>query len=523
MPALSSMNDQALQLLAQLGAQGVGVGLAANGKGGGLATDSRALKPGEVFLAWPGARDDGRRHIGAAVAAGAAAVLYEAEDYSWNPAWNLPSIAVKGLRDLAGYLAHEVYGRPTQRLWTIGVTGTNGKTSCSQWLAQACTACGARTAVVGTLGIGLKGRLVAGVNTTPDPVLLHRSLAELLADGAQGVAMEVSSIGLEQGRVNGVEFGAALFTNLSRDHLDYHGDMESYARAKQKLFEMPGLRHAILNMDDVQGVQIARLLSGRPDRTSVNRIGYSVFEGVAQRAGLEGWMEAHNVNVGAQGISFVVKSSWGEARIDSALLGRFNVANLLGVLSTMLVSGVPFDAATAALARLEPVPGRLQRLGGNGRPLVVVDFAHTPDALEKALVALKDSVRAECGGSGGRLVCVFGCGGERDRGKRALMGAVAARHAERIVLTSDNPRSEEPAEILAQILEGIPPAVAGSVTVETDRAAAIRLALADANAGDVVLLAGKGHEDYQEIMGRKLPFSDTAEAALALQEWKAAA
>ncbi len=522
---MTSLGEQALQLLGQLGAQGVAVGVDAGavgqdkGKGGGLATDSRALKPGEVFLAWPGARDDGRRHIRSAVAAGAAAVLYEAEDYTWNPDWKLPAIAVKGLRDLAGHLAHEVYGRPTERLWTIGVTGTNGKTSCSQWLAQAFTACGARTAVVGTLGIGLQGSLVAGANTTPDPVLLHRSLAELLADGAQGVAMEVSSIGLEQGRVNGVVFGAALFTNLSRDHLDYHGDMESYARAKQKLFEMPGLRHAILNMDDVQGVQIARNLSGRAGKSSVNRIGYSTFEGVALRAGLEGWMEAHDTQVSAQGIAFTVKSSWGEARIESALLGRFNVSNLLGVLSTMLVSGVPFAAAAAALVKLEPVPGRLQRLGGKDRPMVVVDFAHTPDALEKALVTMKDAVRS----SGGRLVCVFGCGGERDRGKRALMGAVAARHADRIVLTNDNPRGEEPAEILAQILEGVPSAADGNVVVETDRAAAIRLALVGAKTGDIVLLAGKGHEDYQEVMGRKLPFSDAAEAKRALRDWNAAA
>jgi len=519
MASITSTGEQALQLLARLGAQGVGIGAGI----GGLATDSRSLKRGEVFLAWPGALDDGRRHIGNAVAAGAAAVLYEAEDYSWNPAWKLPAIAVKGLRDFAGPLAHEVYGRPTERLWTIGVTGTNGKTSCSQWLAQACTACGARTAVVGTLGIGLQGSLVAVANTTPDPVLLHRSLAELLADGAQGVAMEVSSIGLEQGRVNGVVFGAALFTNLSRDHLDYHGDMERYARAKQKLFEMPGLRHAILNMDDVQGVQIARNLSGRAGKNGVNRVGYSAFEGVAMRAGLEGWMEAHDAQVSAQGIAFTVKSSWGEARIESALLGRFNVSNLLGVLSTMLVSGVPFDAATAALAILEPVPGRLQRLGGQDAPLVVVDFAHTPDALEKALVTLKDTVRTPDGVVGGRLVCVFGCGGERDRGKRALMGAVAARHADRIVLTNDNPRSEEPAEILAQILAGIPPAVAGTVVVEADRGAAIRLALSGAKVGDVVLLAGKGHEDYQEIMGRKLPFSDAAEAERALRDWKAAA
>jgi UDP-N-acetylmuramoyl-L-alanyl-D-glutamate--2,6-diaminopimelate ligase len=501
------MRELANQLLAQLAERGV---VAAS-----LQTDSRAVKRGDVFLAWPGARDDGRRHIGAAVAAGAAAVLYEREGYQWNPDWRIPGLGVARLREAAGWLAHEVYGRPTEKLWTMGVTGTNGKTSCSQWLARACTECGARTAVVGTLGIGLPGRLDAGVNTTPDPVLLHRSLAGLHASGAQGVAMEVSSIGLDQGRVNGVQFGAALFTNLSRDHLDYHGDMDSYARAKQKLFEMPGLKHAILNLDDVQGVQIARLLAGR----GVQRVGYSAFEQVAQRAGLDAWLEAHDAQVSASGISFAVRGSWGEARIASGLLGRFNISNLLGVLGTMLASGVPFEAATASLARLEPVEGRMQRFGGGGLPLVVVDFAHSPDALEKTLGALKD-VRGSHGAHGksgtGRLVCVFGCGGERDRGKRPLMGAVAARHADRIVLTSDNPRSEDPADIIAQIMQGVPASAAGLVHAEPDRALAIALAVCEAAPGDVVLLAGKGHEDYQEVQGRKLPHSDARAAQEAL-------
>jgi len=497
----------ARQVLADLAARGVAVTA--------LETDSRAVKRGDVFLAWPGNRDDGRRHIGAAVAAGASAVLYEREGGNWNPEWKVPGIAVSRLREMAGFLAHEVYGRPSERLWTIGVTGTNGKTSCTQWLARACTDCGARTAVIGTLGIGLPGSLSGSVNTTPDPVLLHRSLAELLAAGAQGVAIEVSSIGLDQGRVNGVAFGAALFTNLSRDHLDYHGDMDSYARAKQKLFETPGLRHAVVNLDDVQGVQIARMLAGGSARSSVNRVGYSSFEHVAQRAGLDGWLEAHDAQVSALGISFTVKSSWGEARIDSRLLGRFNISNLLGVLGIMLVSGVPFESAAAALSRLEAVAGRMQRFGGGTRPLVVVDFAHSPDALEKTLGALKDARAA-----GGRLVCVFGCGGERDRGKRPLMGAVAARHADRIVLTSDNPRAEGPADIIAEIMEGIPPAAVASVVIEADRIRAIESAVREAGAGDVVLLAGKGHEDYQEILGRKFPFSDAQQAEAALRVWE---
>jgi UDP-N-acetylmuramoyl-L-alanyl-D-glutamate--2,6-diaminopimelate ligase len=479
----------------------------------GLAADSRTLAAGEVFLAYPGLRHDGRNFIPGALERGAAAVLWERAGFEWNPGWKVPNLGIGDLHALAGPLAHEVYGRPSERLWTIGVTGTNGKTSCSHWIARACGACGARTAVVGTLGTGFPAsngesmKLEAGPNTTPDAVDLHRSLARLLAAGAQGVAMEVTSIGLDQGRVNGIAFGAALFTNLSRDHLDYHGDMESYARAKQRLFETPGLVHAVLNLDDVQGVHLARTLTG----TGVNRAGYSCYAGAAAGAGLERYAEAHAIDVSARGIAFTVRSSWGEARIESALLGRFNVSNLLGVLTTMLVSGVPFERATAALATLRPVPGRMQQIGGRGKPLVVVDYAHTPDALEKALVALRDVARA----SGGRLVAVFGCGGERDRGKRALMGAVALRHADSIIVTSDNPRGEDPAAIIAEVTAALP---AAHEAIE-DRRVAIARAVASANAADVVLVAGKGHETYQEIAGKKLPFSDVFEVQQALAGW----
>jgi UDP-N-acetylmuramoyl-L-alanyl-D-glutamate--2,6-diaminopimelate ligase len=327
----------------------------------GISSDSRSLAKGETFVAYPGLLSDGRAFIPGAIARGASAVLWERDGFHWNAEWRVPNLPVDDLRGLAGHLAHEVYGRPSERLWTMGVTGTNGKTSCSQWLAQACGASEARTAVVGTLGIGFPGKLGATANTTPDAILLHRSLAKLLAEGAQGVAMEVTSIGLDQGRVNGVAFGAALFTNLSRDHLDYHGDMESYARAKQRLFETPGLKHAVLNLDDVQGVHISRALAGQ-----VNRAGYSCFAGVAARAGLESYAEAHAIEVSPRGIRFDLKSSWGEARIECPLLGRFNVSNLLGVLATMLVSGVPFERTTAALAGLGPVTGRMQRMGGAG-------------------------------------------------------------------------------------------------------------------------------------------------------------
>ena len=482
-----------------------------------LAIDSRRVNPGDVFLAYPGESGDGRRHIGQAMERGAAAVLWDKEGYDWQAGPAIPHRPVANLRALAGVLAHEVYGRPSESLRIMGVTGTNGKTSCSQWLAQASSLCGERTAVIGTLGSGFLGdpgdtaaaALAPNLNTTPDPVTLHSSLAALLREGAQGVAMEVSSIGIEQGRVNGVAFGAALFTNLSRDHLDYHGDMESYARAKQRLFLLPGLRHAVLNLDDVQGVQIARLLAG----SGVNRIGYSCAQGVAAHAGLECFVQAHAIRTSPQGTEFSISSSWGEARLRSVLLGRFNVSNLAGVLGTMLASGVPFERAVAALSRMQPVSGRMQRLGGGERPLVIVDYAHSPDALEQTLSALKEVAQAQ----GGRLAVVFGCGGERDRGKRSMMGTVAARHADRIIITSDNPRSEDPAAIIAEIASGI------DVAHErmTDRREAIAHAVRQAARPDVVVLAGKGHETYQEIDGGRIEFSDLTEARRALDGWSA--
>ncbi|OGA17580.1 MAG: UDP-N-acetylmuramoyl-L-alanyl-D-glutamate--2,6-diaminopimelate ligase [Betaproteobacteria bacterium RIFCSPLOWO2_02_FULL_63_19] len=493
------MHNRVIEILGQLRAQGVDVG--------NLCVDSRTLQPGEVFLAYPGQTQDGRRHIAGAIAAGAAAILWERAGFDWNDGWRLPNLPVDGLRTLAGHVAHEVYGRPSEKLWVMGVTGTNGKTSCSQWLAEGCGACGARTAVIGTLGIGFPGALVPNPNTTPEAVTLHRSLDRLLSEGAQGAVMEVSSIGLDQERTNGVRFGAALFTNLSRDHLEYHGDMERYAQAKQILFRSPGLRHAVVNMDDVQGVSIARMLVG----SDVIRTGYSCFDGTAKRSGLEQYVEAHDVITSVRGIAFTVRSSWGEARIESRLLGRFNISNLLGVLATMMVSGVPFERASGVLGTLVPVAGRLERVGGGARPLIVVDYAHSPDALDKVAQVLRDLAAAQSG----RLCVVFGCGGDRDRGKRPLMGTVASRYADRIFVTSDNPRGEDPDAIIAEIKAGI--TIAHDAIA--DRRAAIAAAVAWARAGDVVLIAGKGHETHQESGGEKLPFSDVREAELALDRW----
>ena len=508
------MIKTAIDILSQLQQQGANIG--------GLGADSRDLRAGDAFVAYPGASTDGRGYIADALARGAAAVLWERDGFSWNEAWRAPNIAVDGLRGLAGYLAHEVYGRPSEKLWLAGVTGTNGKTSCSQWIAQAFNALGRKTAVIGTLGSGFPGApgrepaagLAPALNTTPDAIELHRRLAEFVQAGAQGVAMEVSSIGLDQGRVNGAQFDVALLTNFSRDHLDYHGDMERYAAAKMRMFDAPGLSGAVLNMDDVLGVRIAQKLAG----SKVACAGYSAHAGVAGAAGLEFFLEAENIRLAADGLAFDLASSWGRAEVKSGLLGRFNVANLLGVLGVLLGAGVSLEQAVAAVATLSSLPGRMQCLGGAGKPLAVVDYAHSPDALEAVLVSLRPLADA----AGGRVICVFGCGGDRDRGKRSLMGAIAARAADRVLLTSDNPRGEDPMAIITDILEGVlAEAQNGQAPlVIADRREAIAAAIAVAAAGDVVLIAGKGHEDYQESAGQRIPFSDAAVAAEALAAWK---
>ena len=508
------MTRPALAILGQLQQRGMNVA--------GVCADSRAVHAGDVFVAYPGANADGRRYIADAIARGAAAVLWERDGFSWDDAWRVPNIPVDGLRALAGEIAHEVYGRPSEKLWVAGVTGTNGKTSCSHWIAQALSSLGRKTAVIGTLGSGFPpvpgseaaAELAPSVNTTPDAVELHRLLAAFLKAGAQGVAMEVSSIGLDQGRVNGAQFDVALLTNFSRDHLDYHGDMERYAAAKALMFDLPGLSGAVLNMDDVLGVRIAQKFAGG----KLACAGYSAHAGVASAAGLEFFLEAENIRLKREGLAFSLVSSWGGAEVTSKLLGRFNVANLLGVLGVLLGAGIALEPAVAALATLTPPPGRMQRLGGAGKPLAVVDYAHTPDALEEVLIGLRPLRNPR----GGRLICVFGCGGDRDRGKRALMGAIAARSADQVVLTSDNPRSEDPLEIITEILEGVlGEAPSGRAPlVMPDRREAIIAAIAGADAGDVVLIAGKGHENYQESAGRRVAFLDAAVAAEALAAWR---
>ena len=469
----------------------------------GLSADSRKLRPGDVFLAYPGARADGRAHIESALARGAAAVLWERAGYDWPVRHAaVPNLPVDDLHALAGCLAHLVYGRPSENLWVAGVTGTNGKTSVTQWIARVFEGLGRRCGVIGTLGSGFPGELAESPNTTPDAVELQRSLADFLGQGAAAAAIEVSSIGLDQGRAECVRFAVAVFTNLTRDHLEYHGSMEAYAEAKARLFAAPGLAAAVLNLDDPFGRELARRLAG----TSVRRIGYGL---AAPDAGLVDEMFlACEVSATASGQRVSIATPAGDAQLDLALVGRFNVSNVLAVLATVIAGGVPLADALGQIRRLSAPHGRMQMFGGRRMPLVVVDYAHTPDALEQALSALRETALAR----GGRLTCVFGCGGERDPGKRPLMGAAAARLADRVVVTSDNPRGEDPLAIIADILRGAGQAAA----VQPDRAAAIAAEVAAAADEDVVLIAGKGHEPYQEIAGQRLPFSDADRACDAI-------
>ena len=463
-----------------------------------LATDSRNVHAGDTFLAFPGEKLDGRKFIVQAIAAGATSVLWESEGFAWNREWQVANLGIKGLRGKIGELASHLYGQPSQKLWVIGVTGTNGKTSCSHWIAQCLTQLGRKTAVVGTLGNGFLDALEPTLNATPDAVLLQAQMAKFVEQGAQCVAIEVSSHSLVQGRVNGVDFDIALFTNLSRDHLDYHGDMATYGAAKAKLFHWPSLQYAIINLDDRFGMELAAGLAQSP----VTILGYGLGKGE---------ISGHRLNLSKHGLSLEIVSTWGTAKLQSRMLGAYNASNLLGVLATLLASEVPLHDAVKVLQEVRPVPGRLHVLSEKGRPTVVVDYAHTPDALEKVLHALRQILN---GGENARLICVFGCGGERDRGKRPLMGAVASRLADVSIVTSDNPRGEAPLAIIEEIVAGMQP----NRRVIEDRAAAINRAIGEARENDIVLIAGKGHETYQEIDGVKLPFNDVEVARAALNQ-----
>jgi len=505
-----------------------------------LRIDSREIAPGDVFLALPGRRDDGRLHVADAVARGAAAIVIDRTGAE-APSCAVPVLQVERLAGQLGDIGAAFYRDPTARLLMIGVTGTNGKTSCSHWIAQVLTACGRSCAVIGTVGSGFTDALQAdSALTTPDAIGLQRQARTLLDAGAQAVAMEVSSIGLDQGRADAVEFDLALFTNLTRDHLDYHGSMAEYERAKARLFDAPALAPAVLNLDDAFGQRLAHRCRARHLRTTGYRVQAVVPRADARLADtpiahtavadVDVELAAESVTLGADDIRFDARlrragSAERTASVRAPVIGRFNVSNVLGVLGIALAAGIDAGDATRALERLRPPAGRLQRVdaGEGGEtlrdlPLVLVDYAHTPDAIDQALTALRPVAQAR----GGRLWIVFGAGGDRDPGKRPQMGAAAARGADWIFVTSDNPRSEEPVRIIEQIVAGATEAGARPSTNE-DRARAISDAVEQADAADVVLIAGKGHEQYQEVAGRRLPFSDVECARRALQRRAGAA
>ena len=503
---------------------------------GTLQTDSRLVQPGDGFIAWPGASTDARRFVNSALAGGASACLVEREGVD---AWAFTQdgvAAYPALKAASGPIAAAYFEQPTQALDVMAVTGTNGKTSIAWWLAQGLSnlkqqpaqAC----ALVGTLGIGqvpkLRGanavdaadgeglrQLVPTGLTTPDPVLLQASLRRFVDQGVRACAIEASSIGLEEHRLDGCQIRTAIFSNFTQDHLDYHGSMQTYWLAKAQLFQWPGLKSAVINVDDERGAALAQSLQAQ-----------SQDQGQDQGERLDVWtvsvtgparLQAQNIRYGAQGLSFSVVEDQAHEELQSRVIGTYNVSNLLCVIAALRSLGVSLAAAVDTCHDLSPVPGRMECVGEPGQPLAVVDYAHTPDALGKALEALRTLSRTR----GGQLWCVFGCGGDRDASKRPLMGSMAGLHADQIVVTTDNPRSEKPQAIISQILLGL--TGHPGVTVQADRALAIAQTLAQAGPHDVVLVAGKGHEDYQETAGQRQPFSDLAHVRQALRHWAAPA
>lgn len=474
----------------------------------GLSLDSRTVRSGEVFVALSGALHDGRDYIEAALAQGAAAVLVEADDRWSEPVFEpVPIIPVANLAAQLSAIAGRFYQQPSERLWVVGVTGTNGKTTCCVLLAQLTALLQERAAVLGTLGYGVLdstsgvelNKLTTTGLTTPDAISVQRIVAELVQDGASALAMEVSSHSLVQERVAALSFDAAVFTNLSHDHLDYHGDMHRYGEAKQRLLSLPGLRYAIVNLDDPWA---AALLEQLP--SGVTGLSYSVSnpeadlylaERVDQRAGVSG----------------LLVSPWGKGEIHTRLLGRFNLGNLLAAIAAACCQGHPLGAVLGAVSRLQAAPGRMQPVvvdEDRQDIQVIVDYAHTPDALQNSLQALREH-------STGRLWCVFGCGGDRDKTKRPAMGALVERHSDYSIVTNDNPRSEDPAQIAADIVRGMDNP--SNCLVIADRAQAIDLAVQQARAGDTVLIAGKGHEDYQLFADKTVRFSDVEQAHQSLR------
>lgn len=471
----------------------------------GVCLDHRQLQSGDLFIALQGRHHDARRFIGDAIAAGAAAVLKSADSDDEQIQWIGPVPVVPYLNlasDVSG-IAAAFFTRPSSRMNILGVTGTNGKSTCTHLLAQLYSLLGETAAVAGTMGYGVMGprsgdvsKLIETGMTTADAVASQAMLAELESAGAKVVAMEVSSHSLDQYRVAAVNFDVAVFTNLSRDHLDYHGDMDSYGAAKRKLFLQPGLKHRIINQDDAFGRQLLKEFKNQA------ALSYSLRDETAD-------LHLSHIQLDAHGCRAQLHSPWGHGLLSSSLLGEFNLSNMLAVIAVACAQGQDLSTVLKAIPELKPVAGRMECLPDAQDVMVVVDYAHTPDGLEQALRAL----RVHCKGE---LHCVFGCGGDRDQGKRPLMAAVAEQHAHRIYVTSDNPRSEDQRNIAADIRTGF--SRPESVKFIDDRNSAIEQAIMSAAAGDCVLIAGKGHESYQQVGESRLPFSDVKQARLALHK-----
>jgi len=454
----------------------------------GISMDSRTVKPGDLFFAL------NPLYIDEAVQKGAKIIICEKAPIK---KYNIPIIPTDDLRNKIGIFASEFYHQPSKNLHIIGVTGTNGKTSCTHFIAQAFKMAGFKSAVMGTLGNGFIEHINPGTHTTPDPILLQQLLADFAQQKTDFIAMEASSHGLEQGRLNGVNIETGVFTNLTRDHLDYHQNMENYAQAKFRLFEHQGLKHAVLNLDDAYGLEWAKKLKSTYPKLDIYGITTSSTLPIIDIP----IISAGKIQTSITGLTAEIKSPWGENTLNTNLLGKFNLSNLLCVLTVLGIYKLSLENIVNYLGQLKTAPGRMEMLGGtSGKPLIIIDYAHTPDALLKTLQALREHCEGE-------LWCIFGCGGDRDQGKRPEMGAIAEQYADQMIITDDNPRSENPANIIADIRKGL--VSSKNIIIEHDRRRAIEHALSSTKEGDIILIAGKGHETYQEIGNQKIPYNDS--------------
>lgn len=460
----------------------------------GLTVDSRQVKPGNLFFACKGIHQDGKTFIDEAIQKGAHAILEEVDSdgVRFRTQNDIPIFPIRNLAQEIGPIAAQFYDVPSKKLKMVGVTGTNGKTSCSHFIAEALQKNEIPCGLIGTLGIGMYGNLKESGFTTPDAITLQKSLAEFVHHGAQAVSMEVSSHSIDQGRINGIDFEVGIFTNLTRDHLDYHGTMEHYGLTKKKLFENNLTKYAVINADDEFGKQLIQTLHRE------NIFAYSVNPTTTSSSKIP-VIYADQIQLNSTGIQADVITPWGGGQLCIPLLGQFNLSNSLAVLTSLCLLELPLKKVLHTMSHLSPVPGRMQTLGGKNKPLVIVDYAHTPDALEKALIALRQHCQ-------GKLYCLFGCGGDRDPGKRPLMAKIAEQHSDTVIVTDDNPRSEDPEKIIEDIKKGFEQP--NKVIIQHDRSKAIQYIIQYAAIGDCVLIAGKGAETYQLIGQDKIPFSD---------------